>query len=90
LQKRNCGKMINKLVDFPEETILNLPKITILGNNRLIVENHRGIIEFTPQRIRINTPIGILNVCGNDMHINYIIPEEIMLEGDIAIVEFIK
>lgn len=88
--KRDYVRMFNRLIDFPEEAILNLPKITILGSNRFVVENHKGIIEFTPQRIRINTSIGTLNVCGNGLHINYILSDEIMLEGDISTIEFIK
>ena len=36
--------VIAEKFDLPKDVVLNLPKITIIGNNEIIIENHKGII----------------------------------------------
>ena len=36
---------------------MDLPRITLIGNLQLFVENHKGIIEYSDSRIRINTRV---------------------------------
>jgi hypothetical protein len=37
--------MITKL-DLPREMILDLPKVTIISNSEISIENHKGVIFF--------------------------------------------
>lgn len=80
---------ILNLVDFPKDVLLNLPKITLIGKTQLTIENHRGIIEYIPERIRINTSIGILRICGKEMVINSIMTEFIVISGVITNMEIL-
>lgn len=51
-------------IDFPKEVLLNLPKVTLIGKNHVTIENHKGIIEYIPERIRVNTTIGVIRILG--------------------------
>lgn len=89
MKEGSFKERILNLVDFPKDVLLNLPKITLIGKTQLIVENHRGIIEYIPERIRINTSVGILRICGKDMAINSIMTEFIVINGEIANIEIL-
>lgn len=77
-------------LDIPEEIVLDVPAIKIVSNNKIIIENHKGIIEYSKTNVRINSKIGIVVLKGNDFVIKYITQDEIVLEGEIETVEFIK
>jgi sporulation protein YqfC len=77
-------------LDIPEEIVLDVPVIKIVSNNKIIIENHKGIIEYSKTTVRINSKIGIVALKGEDFVIKYITQDEIILEGEIEVIEFIK
>lgn len=83
-------KGIADLLELPRDIVLDLPKITLVGNLQLYVENHKGIIEYSTGLIRINTKSGILLVTGSDLSIRTIVIEEIIVVGRIDKVEFLQ
>ncbi|MGI6112910.1 MAG: sporulation protein YqfC [Mahellales bacterium] len=84
----NIKASISDVLELPKDVMLNLPKINIVGNNQMYVENHRGIIEYTSQRIRINSTIGIIRILGNSMVIKNIEKNEIVITGYFLTMEF--
>ena len=76
------------ILELPKDIILDLPKITLVGNLQLYIENHKGIIEYGSLRIRVNTNAGILRILGKNMIIKNIVSEEIIIVGEIESIEF--
>jgi len=74
-------------LELPKELVMGLPRITVLGDIQMIVENHCGIIEYTTERVRIGTSIGELRVTGTDLALRTIFPEEIAVDGKIRSIE---
>lgn len=83
------GRHLIDLLDLPPDVILDLPKITMVGNTQLTLENHRGIIEYEPDLVRISTNRGEIRVRGSELSIGSIIKEEIQLQGRIAAVDLV-
>ena len=79
---------ISEILELPKDIVLDLPKITMIGNLQVYIENHKGIIEYSKERIRINTHIGILRITGRNMYIRTIITEEVIVAGEIETFEF--
>ncbi len=77
----NIKENISDIFELPKEITLNLPKITLVGNLQLRIENHKGIVEYTNRKIRINSKSGLLVVTGENLVIRNIIREEIVIEG---------
>ncbi|HET7558633.1 MAG TPA: sporulation protein YqfC [Limnochordia bacterium] len=75
-------------LDLPQDIVLDLPKTTLIGDLQLHVQNHRGVVEYTPRRIRINTAKGELAVLGARLSISSIYGRELVIEGRIAAVEY--
>lgn len=84
----NIKSNVSEILELPKDIMLDLPKITLIGNLQLYIENHKGIIEYGNLRIRINTNAGILRVLGKNMVIKNIVTEEIIIVGEIESLEF--
>jgi sporulation protein YqfC len=85
----NIKSTVSDFLDLPKDITLNLPKISMIGRNQMLVENHKGVIEYIPQRIRVNSSIGVIRIQGKEMELRNIAADDIMITGDIAIIEFI-
>lgn len=82
-------KGLAEVLELPKDIILDLPKIIMVGNLQIYIENHKGILEYTDNRIRINTKNGILRIIGENLILKNIVAEEIFIVGEINQVEFI-
>ena len=81
---------LSEALELPLDITLDLPKIYIIGNKEVSIFNHKGIIEYTNHLIRINSKVGILKVIGTELEIKNILSEEILIVGNIEIVEIIS
>ena len=88
--KQNLRERFTEMLELPKEIVLNMPKLTMLGNGNLIIENYKGIVEYDEGVIRVNTTAGIIKVNGVDIYIKEITSENIMIYGNILLLEFMK
>ena len=70
--------------------VLNIPKLTMIGNGSLVIENYKGIVEYDNSRVRINTGKGMIKILGDRLVIKEITSEDIMVDGEICSLEFVK
>lgn len=80
MQGRVRGFMTDVL-ELPKDLVLNLPRMTMVGNIQLTLENHRGILLYTDQRIRVAVEKGEVEVLGQKLTIRSIFPDEIIVDG---------
>lgn len=85
----NLKEELSEALELPKEIVLDLPKISLIGKIQLIIENHKGIIEYTPMQIRIGSNSGIIKIQGKNLYIKTIVKEEIIVTGEIDAFEFI-
>lgn len=90
VKKQNFKEKFTEMLELPKEIVLNMPKLTMLGNGDLIIENYKGILLYDQDVIRVNTTAGIIKVNGTDIYIKEITSENIMIYGDIKSLEFTK
>jgi len=75
--------MFADALEVPEEVALDLPRITLLGNLNLEVENHKGIIGYSAHEVRLRVSDGYLIARGNAFKLRSISKTEVSLEGEI-------
>lgn len=75
-------------LDMPREVLLDIPKITIVGNDEITIENHKGIIIFKENYIKIKSKIGIINIEGMNFEILFISGYTIVLSGLIKFIDY--
>jgi sporulation protein YqfC len=89
-ERVDLKEKITEMLDLPKEIVLNVPKMTVVGNSDIIIENYRGIIEYDTIRIRVNTAIGIIKIYGTGLSIKAITSEDIIVSGEINQIEILK
>jgi sporulation protein YqfC len=68
-------------LDLPKDIILNMPQIKIIGNDEIIIENHKGIILFEDSQIKINSGIGLISIYGSKFEVLFIGGSTITIGG---------
>jgi sporulation protein YqfC len=62
--KLKLRKHIADIFDLPSEIILDMPIIKIIANNEVTIENHKGILEYTPCVLRMKSMLGVIKITG--------------------------
>ncbi len=91
MRKRNRTSLREKIADaaeLPKEIALSLPKVTLLAQKEVTVENYKGIISLDADQIRLYTSAGILCLAGENLDIAAITDEDISVFGVIRKIEF--
>jgi sporulation protein YqfC len=87
---RNIKEQFVRHLELPQDTLLDLPKVTLIGGRQLHVENHRGVLEYSTRKIRVNTTQGELVVDGSRLRITSIFLQEMVIDGRISNIGFIQ
>ena len=86
----NMKLNISEALELPIDIMMDLPRLTIIGNMEIALLNHKGIIEYTEKIIRINTKSGVFKIIGEGLEIKTILSEEIIIVGEIQSIEIIS
>ncbi|SFA95624.1 MULTISPECIES: sporulation protein YqfC [unclassified Bacillus (in: firmicutes)] len=70
-------------MDLPQDVMMDLPRITMVGQIHVYIENHKGLLAFSDRELRLLLKQGQLLIKGKAFVIKTILPEEILLEGKI-------
>ncbi|MEA4816360.1 MAG: sporulation protein YqfC [Lachnospiraceae bacterium] len=79
---------IAETLKLPKEVVLSLPLISITGREEFFIENLKGIIEYTEEKIRLKTNSGILKIEGSGMVLKSVSDESLEIKGKISKIEF--
>jgi sporulation protein YqfC len=83
-------KWMTQTMDLPEDVMMDLPRVTMIGQIHIYIENHRGLLTFTDQEVRLLLKQGQLLIKGEQFVIKMILPEEILLQGKIVEVTYLE
>jgi len=87
-EARSWQRGLADILELPREIILNLPRLTVVGTMQCLLENHRGVIEYTGERIRIAVTDGEIIISGTNLVIRTLAGEEVAVEGKISAVHY--
>ena len=75
------------LFEIPQELVSDISKITILGFNKMLVENYKCILEYQDIYIRIKMKQGLINITGFDLEINEMTKDDLIITGNVENIE---
>ena len=88
--KFNRGKeVLSEKLDLPKDVLLDVPKIIVTGRNEVTIENHKGIMVFERDRIKINTNMSPIEINGSEFEILYIAASTITIKGYFNSIEYV-
>jgi len=77
-------------LSFPKDVMLDLPRITTIGNLHTYIENHHGIVSYDVEQLIVNSQIGQIKITGSAFVIKQMLRKELLLEGKIDQIVFLK
>lgn len=78
----------NGLLDLPQDVLQEMPRITLIGNKELYIENHRGVLHFSSEQLRLALAQGSLEISGQGLVIRNILGQELSVEGIIGEIRY--
>ena len=67
--------------DLPGEMLPGQPLVELSGDRRVLVENHRGVTEYSRERIGIRVSYGQVLVCGCGLELIRMSKEQLVITG---------
>jgi sporulation protein YqfC len=86
---KSLHKLTSQMLDLPQDVTSDLPRVTMIGNVQLYIENHRGVQHVSSELLRLGLSQGKLEVHGKELVIRVIYPEEVYIEGIVHELKYI-
>lgn len=66
-----------------------LPEMSLIGNEEVVIEGSKGVVEYSEETIRINTNLGLVCFFGRGLNLKCISQTQLIINGFITKLEFI-
>jgi sporulation protein YqfC len=73
--------------EVPRDTLAHVPRITLVGDGRVTVENFTCLRELSSEQLLLQTAVGDVAIRGVALCVSHMVAEELVVEGRIAAVE---
>ncbi len=85
--KRELKNKLQTVLELPAEMLCDTYRLTAVGNENIIIENYKSIIEYESCIIRLSNGVCII---GDKLNVIEITTDEIVIGGTIKHIEFEK
>ena len=79
--KENVKSNLVESLELPMDIMYGAVIITAMGRNQILVENYKGIIEYTQEKIRLQTKTCQVTIQGKRLIVEYYTNEEMKITG---------
>lgn len=66
------------------------PLIEILGTNRVLIENHRGIVGYSLSEVTTRVDFGLIIISGDHLTLSMMNREQLVISGEIDSIQLFK
>ena len=72
---------IVKSLELPKDLLYGAVIVTVTGKSEVLIENYRGIIEYTCEKVRLQTKTCQVEIRGKRLLIEYYTNDEMKVTG---------
>ena len=90
MEKKPILQKILDRCDLGEEDLPGRPLVEIMGDGRILVENHQGITEYGSDQICIRVCYGAICVSGSNLRLRHAACKKLLIIGRIDAVRIIR
>ncbi len=87
-EKLELRKNITESVSIPKDVALGASMMTVTGNYDIWIENYKGILEYTADRIVIQGKQKRITITGKKISISYYNDTDCLITGYIESIQF--
>ncbi len=85
-----AGTVKDFVTNAGQEMAVSLPILSMVGNDEVTIENFQSIVEYGQEVIRLRTKLGQIMIEGKNLIAKSMNQEEIVINGDIKSINFLK
>lgn len=88
-KKKNIFERTMDKLELPGEVLADLPRVSMTGSSRLLVENHKGLMDYGEEMILIAGGRITVKVLGEQLELCAMTTEALLIRGEIFQIEFL-
>ncbi len=76
--------------DLGGEPLPMQPLVELAGDRRVLIENHRGVVQYSREKICVKVRYGTVAVCGCGLELSRMTREQLVISGRINEIQVIR
>ncbi len=89
-KRKHLWEKLAEVTDLKTEPIPKQPLVEIIGERRVLIENHCGIIGYAMSEVCVKVRFGHIQICGNGLELNCMTKDQLVIAGTIECVRLCK
>lgn len=73
-----------EVLDLPADALAGLPRLELVGDGELRVENHKGILAYGREEIHVSGGVYLIKIAGQDLELRAMTGLELLITGKIS------
>ncbi len=73
-----------EMFDLPADALAGLPKLELVGDGELRVENHKGILAYGREEIHVSGGVYLIKITGRELELRAMTGIELLITGKIT------
>lgn len=86
---KDARERLTNSLKLPRDTMMGASIVTIVGTDQVLVENYRGILEYTENCVMLQGKACRIAICGCRIKIAYYTNEDMKIEGKITEIRYL-
>ena len=89
-KERNILQWLAEGADLAGEPLPGQSLVELAGDSRVLIENHHGVVEYSPCRIGAAVRFGRVLVCGHCLELVQMTREQLVITGKVESITLIR
>lgn len=85
--KYEKAELLSERLDIPSDISVGTAKLSIFGKNRVLIENHKGILHYSENEIELSAKGMTVKLLGDGLSIAAMDKSDMLITGKILSVE---
>lgn len=73
-----------EIFDLPADAVAGLPRLELVGDGELRVENHKGILAYGREEIHVSGGVYLIKIMGQELELRAMTGLELLITGKIS------
>lgn len=73
-----------EVFDLPADAVAGLPRLELVGDGELRVENHKGILAYGREEIHVSGGVYLIKIVGQELELRAMTGLELLITGKIS------
>lgn len=86
--RESIAERASEYFDLPGGVVSNMPRIEISGGRQMLIEKHRGVLEYSREEISVNTLNSVVRIRGKGLEIRAMTADELLISGNFSGIDF--